>query len=309
MSVLIPGVQQDPYAIPSTEQPWGGPLSFVNPSPLAGAGQTMTGSSHRAAVAAPVIGGIIAAAGALGSGAVGAASNAKQQSEINQTNENIARQQMQFQYNMSNTAYQRSRVDMERAGLNPILMAGQGGASTPQGASATMQSSRPGDSIERGAASAIDAISTGYELAKRESEVDYNKAATAAAVADAKVKDNSAMKVAVEAANAKTQGKLLGAEFRAKDVRKDVEKAHAEIDKQNAGYDNWLERIERTVGVTGSALQLINPMNYLRGSKRLPPPGQAGKTEHPSEAYKREMEFKRNYYKTGPGSKPGSSEW
>lgn len=46
-----------------------------------------------------------------------------------------ASQQMQFQKDMSSSAYQRSRRDMEAAGLNPMMMFGSGGpASTPSGA-------------------------------------------------------------------------------------------------------------------------------------------------------------------------------
>lgn len=61
------------------------------------------------------------------------------QAAANAANAQLAHQQMQFQERMSNTAYQRQIADMKAAGINPMLSARMGGASTPSGQTAVMQ--------------------------------------------------------------------------------------------------------------------------------------------------------------------------
>jgi hypothetical protein len=61
------------------------------------------------------------------------------QKDANSTNMQLAQNQMDFQREMSNTSYQRGVEDMKKAGLNPMLAYSKGGATTPGGASTTVQ--------------------------------------------------------------------------------------------------------------------------------------------------------------------------
>lgn len=112
--------------------------------------------------------------------------NYESQRQTNAANREIAREQMDFQREMSNTAHQREVSDLQKAGLNPILSTGNG-ASTPSGAAAQMQApqiSMPdimayGISLKQLEQTdqklAIDRQKSAADISKKMSEEDLNK--------------------------------------------------------------------------------------------------------------------------------------
>ncbi len=96
------------------------------------------------------------------------------QADANRRNRQLVREQMAFQERMSGTSYQRAMADMRMAGLNPMLAYQQGGASTPGGATAKMESTL-GPAVSSAVAvrrmsAEIRAITAGVEKTKAETD-------------------------------------------------------------------------------------------------------------------------------------------
>ena len=125
----------------------------------------------------------------------------------NVSQEQQAAQQMQFQERMSSTAYQRAMQDMREAGLNPMLAAKVGPASSPVGAMANIQDI--GTPAAQVASSAYQAqtqrrqqeqqgVKIASEVEKISSDISVNEA----------TKERFSQEVALMAARTLTEGQL-----------------------------------------------------------------------------------------------------
>jgi len=107
-----------------------------------------------------------------------------------------ASQQMAFQREMSDTAYQRTMADMKAAGLNPMLASKLGGASTPAGAMAQMS-----DVITPAVTAGTSAYSAATQGQVSETQMQVNRASALLSVAQKDLSEANYDRVRTEIGN------------------------------------------------------------------------------------------------------------
>lgn len=186
------------------------------------------------------------------------------QKEANAANIKIARENRDFQERMSNTAWQRQRSDMELAGINPILAYKTGGASSPGGSMARVESAL-GAGVQgyqggkTASAKARDARSKSRDASSKETATAlqtkrlHQELDTMRQAAD---KDRTQAKLNIDnALNAQRQGLILEQSWEI--GLKDVAEANQ--------YREWLKS-----GGGGTAREIGNYMQTLGIKSRVP---------------------------------------
>ena len=163
----------------------------------------------------------------------GAVSNLQSQQQTNAAQVALAENQTQFQERMSNTAHQRQVADLRAAGINPMLSAQLGGATTPQGALAQLQAPTPGAIGAGVAQSGMTAFNMSQQAKNNSSTRNLQASQVDVAGKQSALMETQAEKTTANAQEARANTALLNerkAQVRAETAKLKVDKRKSEVE-------------------------------------------------------------------------------
>lgn len=230
-------------------------------------------------------------------GSAGQAATNERQMSFNSYQSQLNRE---WQEHMSSTAYVRAMTDMRNAGLNPILAANLGGASSGGGSAASVNLGNPGAFLQEGITSAGEAINkaamtkaTLTQADKDKSQVDLNKATTSYTGSNEKLNEQLERKAVQDTATSAAQAANALAQSRAADAAAGLSSANASnardqgriIRREAEDAEKYGHSVPGSVYATGERIirRLFNALGE-RGQQSQPAPTARGlaPSENPS---------------------------
>lgn len=198
------------------------------------------------------------------------AANVRMNAEANQMSQANAREQMEFQREMSNTAYQRAMADMKSAGLNPMLAYQQGGATSPSGAAGSATAAKVENALGKAVGSAYEARRLRKDLEQSDSSIRLNKAAEEYQGAQKRLAEANAQQTKLN--NYIISKQMPGIEQAAKlDYKRGL------MDEKFLEYDAIGNRVKSAAGIIGNAAGIGRDLSIMRGlgKGKVSPPSKA----------------------------------
>lgn len=225
---------------------------------------------------APIIGGGLQALGGVAGGLIGAGGAESVNAQQMAFNAQQAQQNRDWQEHMSNTAYQRAMADMRAAGLNPILAANLGGATTPGGGAGSIGGlANPGSLLGQGVSSAAGAVQTGTAIKTALAQADKDASATDVNKATEKLTEASTSKTKQDEATSKSSENLNNAAAATKVTEAAANMAGANSANATARVNTRIAEDTEKFGdsaiskaIGGLMRMLNNPQNVIPNSAR-----------------------------------------